>query len=349
MTLHFQQHDVFFRALARPPHRATALIRDHLSPEIASLIDFEHPPVPQEGSFIEGEGVKTQCDSLFRVRLKGEEDAYAYVLFEHKSSVDPGTPVQLARYMLNIWAREMEAKPTSRELPMIFPIVFYHGRGQWTVPLSLGEMIKVPEGVVDPLQGFAYRLRDLGRIDPGQLSQDPEVRAGLLALAFAFKEFISPEQLDLITGGPVDRSEFETYVLMYSTWVLKIEKAVLEASIKRTKPERWENLMGTLAETWIAQGIAQGIETGIEQGIETGIEQGIEQGIETGEIRGIEKGIEKGKAETFLRLARLKFGTLPEARVTQVHAAGLDQLDAWLDSLLLAANLDDVFDLRSRH
>ena len=346
MTPHFQQHDVFFRALARPPHRATALIRDHLSPDIASLIDFEaslidfeHPPVPQEGSFIEGEGVgvKTQCDSLFRVRLKGEEDAYAYVLFEHKSSVDPGTPVQLVRYMLNIWAREMEAKPASRELPMIFPIVFYHGRGQWTVPLSLGEMNKVPEGVVDPLQGFAYRLRDLGRIDPGQLSQDPEVRAGLLALAFAFKEFISPELLDLITGGPVDRSEFETYVLMYSTWVLKIEKAALEASINRTKPERWENLMGTLAETWIEQGIAQGIETGEIRGIE--------KGIAVGEIR----GIEKGKAETFLRQARLKFGSIPEPRVTQVNAAGQDQLDAWLDSLVLAANLDDVFDLRSRH
>ena len=59
--------------------------------------------------------------------------------------------------------------------------------------------------------------------------------------------------------------------------------------------------------------------------------------------------METGKAETFLRQARLKFGTLPEARVTQVHAAGLDQLDAWLVSLILAANLDDVFDLNSRH
>ena len=91
--------------------------------------------------------------------------------------------------------------------------------------------------------------------------------------------------------------------------------------------------MGTLAETWI------------EQGIETGEIRGIEKGIAVGEIR----GIEKGKAETFLRLARLKFGSIPEPRVTQVNAAGQDQLDAWLDSLVLAANLDDVFDLRSRH
>ena len=95
--------------------------------------------------------------------------------------------------------------------------------------------------------------------------------------------------------------------------------------------------MGTLAETWMAKGI------------ETGEIRGIEKGITVGEIRGIEIGKAEGKAETFLRLAQLKFGTIPEARVTQVHAAGQDQLDAWLDSLLLAANLDDVFDLNSRH
>ena len=92
---------------------------------------------------------------------------------------------------------------------MIFPMVVYHGRGKWTVPLSQAEMIKVPEGVADPLQGFVYSPRDLGRIDPWQLTQDPEVQAGLLALAFAFNEFIPPELLDLITGGLVDGSEFE--------------------------------------------------------------------------------------------------------------------------------------------
>ena len=101
MTPPFQRHDAFFRVLVRPPHLAAALIRDHLPPEIAALIDFEHSPEPQEGSFIEAKGVKTQCDALFRVRLKGEEDDYAYVLLEHKSSVDPGTPVQVARYTLN--------------------------------------------------------------------------------------------------------------------------------------------------------------------------------------------------------------------------------------------------------
>ena len=154
MILPFQRHDAFFRILTRPPHRAAALIRDHLPPEIAPLVDFKHPPVLQEGSFIEGEGVKTQCDALFRVRLKGEENDYAYVLLEHKSSVDPGTPVQLARYSLNTWAREMEANPASLELPMIFPMVFYHGQGKWTVPLSLAEMIEVPE--LDFVQNNAH-------------------------------------------------------------------------------------------------------------------------------------------------------------------------------------------------
>ena len=178
-------HDSLFRALVSNPRRAAALLREHLPDDMAALIDFQHPPEPQEGSFVDGTGAKTQCDALFRVRLKGGQDARVYVLLEHKSNVDPGTPLQVTKYMLNIWTRELETTRGAGKLPMILPVVFYHGRRAWTAPLSLAEMIDAPEGVDDPLRGFAYGLRDLGRIDPWHLSRQPEVLAGLVALRFA--------------------------------------------------------------------------------------------------------------------------------------------------------------------
>ena len=67
-------------------------------------------------------------------------------------------------------------------------------------------MIEAPDCVDDPLRGFAYTLRDLHRIDPFQLAQDPEVRAALVALALAFEQYIPPELLDLITGRLVGDS-----------------------------------------------------------------------------------------------------------------------------------------------
>jgi len=95
--------------------------------------------------------------------------------------------------------------------------------------------------------------------------------------------------------------------------------AALEAALRRAKPERWENLMGTIAETWIEQGEAKGKAVGIAEG----------------EAR--------GKAETFLRLARLRFGDLPEPRVDAVRTASPAQIDRWLEPLLSAENLEDIF------
>ncbi|MCY4357492.1 MAG: DUF4351 domain-containing protein, partial [Gammaproteobacteria bacterium] len=85
--------------------------------------------------------------------------------------------------------------------------------------------------------------------------------------------------------------------------------------------KNWEIMMGTLAEQWI------------------------EEGIEKGKVQGLEKGLEQGKADTFLRLARLKFGELPEQRIDAVRAATVAQLDQWLDALLVADTLDDIFNM----
>ena len=75
MTLSTTPHDSLFRALVSNPRRAAALLREHLPNDMTALIDFQHPPEPQEGSFVDGTGAKSQCDALFRVRLKGGQDA----------------------------------------------------------------------------------------------------------------------------------------------------------------------------------------------------------------------------------------------------------------------------------
>ena len=361
MTLSTTHHDALFRALVSRSDRAGALLQDHLPSEIAVLVDFEHLPDLMEGTFINGDGAKTQCDALFRVRLKSGQDARIYVLLEHKSSVDYDTPMQIARYMLNIWARELKATPAHHKLPMILPLVFYHGRGEWTVPLSLAEMIDTPDGVDDPLRGFAYTLRDLHRLDPRHLAQDPEVLAALLALRLVFEKNILPDLLDLVTGGTVDGSEFESHIITYISEKFNVDAPTLEASLQRTKPQRWEILMGTAAESWLEQGRtegwtegkAEGKAEGRTEGRAEGKAEGRTEGRAEGEVLGIEKGkvigIAEGKAETFLRQARLKFDAIPDARVAQVRAASLVQIDAWLDALILAEDLNDVFAKRTRH
>ncbi len=200
MALPQARHDALFRLLVSDPGHASRLLRDYLPPEVVSRLDPEHPPVHVEGTAIDGEGGRTQSDAIFRLHLRDGGEAIVYTLLEHKSRVDHRTPLQLIRYVLKIWAMEMDSGtfPVGG-LPLVIPIVFFHGREPWTVPCSIQEMIHAPEGLEHLAQSFGhYVLHDLGRIAPQELSRGVEVRAALLALARAFRENISDADADLL-------------------------------------------------------------------------------------------------------------------------------------------------------
>lgn len=63
----------------------------------------------------------------------------------------------------------------------------------------------------------------------------------------------------------------------------------------------------------------------------------------------LEQGEMRGKAEAILRQARIKFGDVPAARVDEVRAADVATLDRWLEALIGADTLDEVFEPRKRH
>lgn len=66
---------------------------------------------------------------------------------------------------------------------------------------------------------------------------------------------------------------------------------------------------------------------------------GIERGIE----KGIEQGIEKGEALVLQRLLTKRFGTLPGELVVTISTAPAAQIDVWVDRVIDAASLEEVF------
>ena len=130
MSVPATPHDALFRALVSNPARAGALLADCLPREVADLIDPGTPPEAVEGSFVDAEGAKTQCDALFRVRLTTGHDARIYVLLEHKSYIDATTPLQVLKYLVAIWQREIAGGTARDGLPAIIPLVLYHGPGR---------------------------------------------------------------------------------------------------------------------------------------------------------------------------------------------------------------------------
>lgn len=87
--------------------------------------------------------------------------------------------------------------------------------------------------------------------------------------------------------------------------------------------------------TRIKQWEQEFIEKGLIKGLEEGLEKGLEKGRKEGELI--------GEAKILKKMLVLKFGALPdwvEQRMAQADAALLDQ---WVENLLDANSLEDVF------
>ena len=67
------------------------------------------------------------------------------------------------------------------------------------------------------------------------------------------------------------------------------------------------------------------------------------KGRKEGRKEGREEGMLEGKRGALLRLLAAKFGPLPEEMISRVRAVqSLQELDAYLDRVLLAASLEEM-------
>ena len=127
-------HDLLFRALIESPSRGAELLRSHLPDKVLDLIaDRPFERLPE--SFIDANLRMHLSDGLFRTETSEGEEAYLYVLMEHKPAHDPWIPLQVARYVLCVWewhSRQSFARPGV--LPPVILVLIFHGRGHVTCP-----------------------------------------------------------------------------------------------------------------------------------------------------------------------------------------------------------------------
>ncbi len=332
MALPANKHDTLFRLIVSDPGRAVSLLRGCLPAAAAACVDWTSSPTLVGEELIGREGKNTRCDALLRTRAEGGGEVY--FLLEHKSYPDPKTAVQLIGYAAHIWHRQFRGGAGAR-LPLIVPVVFYHGTGRWTAPLSVSEMIAGPQGLTGIGRGLEpFLLVDLRRTDPASLSSDPAVEPGVLALALAGRRGVERDLLDRVVAG-FDNEHYGDYLLNYVVEVFDLPRESLEEAMRRVIPEKTEEKMATVAEQFINMGRAEGKAEGEAKGRVEGKAEG--------RVEGKAEGRVEGKAEMLLRLLELKFKSVPPARRAQVSSAGIEELDAWTGSVLRAGSVDEVF------
>jgi predicted transposase/invertase (TIGR01784 family) len=308
-------HDAMFRAWFSAPEAAGLLFSEQMPERLFALFKSE-PPELMPGSFIDDGLAEHRTDLLYRASLKEGGVAYIYLLIEHKSYCDRRTPLQLLRYLSNIWTKMASEKGWFPLAPVI-SLVFYHGGEPWSVAPTFHGLFRPPGDRLRPhIPEFSYELIDLGRIDDENLSGNLRQRAHLTALKYNtrndMREVGLPRVVRLFKGLPdVDIKRILLYILNQHQGIGRddLNRALLEHA-----PQRKDEIMNVFLKE-------------IE---------------DEGKAKWMAAGEAKGKAETLLKLLAHRFGKLPKEVERRIRGADAETLDSWALRILDAKSPKDV-------
>ncbi len=181
-------HDKFCRGALKIKPIARSVLEENLPPRIKASVDLDTLKICKD-SFIESDMKEYYSDILYQAQF-GKETGFLYFLFEHKSRPDKHIFLQLSQYMLSIWNlyNKQSTDPKSlRSLPIVLPLVIYHGKQAWNIPARFSECF---QGVTDDLKhyipDFSYLLYDLSAYTDEEIKGSVMARVSLLILKHAY-------------------------------------------------------------------------------------------------------------------------------------------------------------------
>jgi predicted transposase/invertase (TIGR01784 family) len=321
-------HDRFCKEVMGQPDIAAEFLSLYLPAQLVALTDFSDIE-PVKGSFVTEELQEYFSDLLFRARLKTGADVYVYILLEHKSDIDKWVAFQLFGYLPLILEK---IRGKSKKLPLILPVVFYHGNRPWNIADNLGALFETPGDLAafrPYLPEFRYHLCDLARYRDEDLTGRPHLQAILRVLKHALQDDLNQQLATIFamfkeSNLPPSRIfDLLKVVVVYLTHGTKADPKELEEAFTMNLGEYSTDpgeLTGTFLDKWII----------------------------AGQQKGLQEGEKKGATNLVLKQAQRRFGALPEEAVEQISALAvadaedlglalfdlqsLEELAAWLKS-----------------
>lgn len=256
-------HDRFFRESFTRPEIVRNYLEEYLPADLRALIDLEQLHL-EDGSFIDEAMREHQTDLLYRVVLADDTAVYIYFLFEHKSYPDPLTPLQLLRYMVRFWERQVKEQ---ERLSPIIPLVIYHGEQRWSVAADFLTLLDAPPPLRPYLPDFRYHLNDFSYLSDETIRGKIWLRVCLATLRSIFNPHLRAELGDLVhllfqLEDQETGLEYIRTILYYmSRATERVSREDMRAALLQ-QDAAGEQMMTTIAQEFIEQGIEQGIERG---------------------------------------------------------------------------------------
>jgi predicted transposase YdaD len=325
-------HDRLFKEVFSRPETAADFLANYLPSDVAGALNLTDLQLVKD-SFVDSDLKEFFSDLLYRVRLGQTQDAFVYVLFEHKSAPDKWAAFQLLRYMVKIWTPMAEER--GRRLPPIIPLVLYQGKRKWKVAKNFAALID--GGPADSLKNyvpeFEYHLCDLSRYDTDKLRGDLVLRIAILVMKNVFRpdpEVKLREVLGLareLLARDRDGLEYLQALLVYYSAAAKgLSKEDLRGAVKEALPRQEGRIMSTLAEEWMKEGRREGRREGRKEGIQ----EGVRKGASDLTLRLLHRKLGRVSARAQERILNLPTEELQELAIALSDFNGQKDLSAWL-------------------
>jgi predicted transposase/invertase (TIGR01784 family) len=287
-----------------------------LPPAVAETLDWTTLRTEKD-TFLDPELAQHPADLLYAVNLRAGGRGYVHMLFEHKSYVEARINLDLLRYRVRIWEQWLNEGNTGL-LPVIVPVVFYHGAAAWRVSRQFAETVDDAPMLRAYVPSCVYHLVDLSAYRDEELRGAVRLQVALLTLKYVFRDELR-ERLPGILGLLRELEE--------SSSGLDFIRALLRYLAQVASTDRLSN-------EELRQAVTQALSGGGELMMTIA---------EQWEQQGIEKGIEKGEARLLRQQLTWRFGALPGWVETKLAQAESARLEAWAKRVLDAPTLEAVF------
>jgi len=273
-------HDRYIRRMMTHPEVARAFLTHYLPVDIRDRMDMQSISLQKE-TFVDKKLRQQIVDLLFRVDIENDP-GYVYVLMEHQSTPDRLLPMRMKQYKMNILDHHIRTFPDMKTLPFIYPLILYTGESPYRYSTCFFNLFGSEKENARTYWSQPFQLVDLNTLDDEELRH---VRCfGQMALIAKYAR--RPEALDIlrITLQDLnhleikDKKDYLTVMIEYAFQVINFPHEELANVILRTCEEKeGEDIMhalGSLASSYIEEGIKKGMQEGREEGVKEGREEG---------------------------------------------------------------------------
>jgi predicted transposase YdaD len=256
-------HDEFIRRALGRPEAAADLLRVALPSEILRHLDLKHIDVSSR-TFVDDDLRRQHSDLLFQVPTTERKAAFVYVLIEHKSEPYHWVMLQLYRYLGQVWRSLVEQAPGSRRLPAVIPLVVYHGKRSWRVPLYFQNLLELHSGVDAALQPqFRAIFCNLGTLNAAEAPVGRRFLTTVLALQLVrrYGPALLRRLIRELAQVPMDGAWREVVQATMAYLLRGLEpyhRPKILGEIERQQFREGREQYMTIADSLIQQGIAQG-------------------------------------------------------------------------------------------